>query len=71
MKGRQQGAYVGPYKPANMNSRARQRIEAGLTQEEAARLAGVSVRTWRNWEKWRDCANSEFSIECLLARPRQ
>lgn len=27
------------------------RLNARLTQADAARLAGVSVRTWRRWEK--------------------
>ena len=30
------------------------RRENGITQAEAARLAGVSLETWRNWETGRD-----------------
>ena len=33
-----------------MDERTKRRVELELTQEEAARKAGVSLATWRRWE---------------------
>jgi len=58
-RGRRQGQKLGPYVPGpDRRSRLSPigliRLEAGLTQEEAAALCGVSVRTVRNTDIWGD-----------------
>lgn len=71
--GRMPGELMGPYKPsdpARLTRRQAQRIEAGLTQQEAAKAAGVSVRTWRRWERGGECPTADFDCRKALAARR-
>ncbi len=43
-----------------------QRKALGLTQEQAARLAGVSVSTWRRWERKPGSVTAELHVKCSL-----
>jgi DNA-binding XRE family transcriptional regulator len=68
-RGRRNGAYVGPYKTqAGLfeSSNRDDRIAAGLTQEQIAKMAGVSVRTVRNWEMGITDWKCTFRIERVL-----
>lgn len=50
-----------------MTTQSDQRTEIGLTQEQAARRAGVSVATWRRWERNPDSVTDDVRVQCQRA----
>lgn len=50
--------------PVNMTTYAQRRAELGLTQNEAALKAGVSLATWRRWEKAPESVGESTRIAC-------
>lgn len=47
-----------------MNELAKRRVEFGLTQDEAARKAGVSLASWRRWELDPDSVSVKTCVAC-------
>lgn len=50
-----------------MTTQSDQRTEIGLTQEQAARRAGVSLATWRRWERNPDSVTEDVRAQCQEA----
>lgn len=47
-----------------MTTQSDQRTEIGLTQEQAARRAGVSLATWRRWERDPTSVTEDVRAQC-------